>query len=64
MLLAGIQAEFGLDPPITTFGGDGLGVASLDPSRNFRRSTRRIRDFYIFKLRALRDLRGAICVAI
>jgi hypothetical protein len=25
MLLAGIQANFGLGPPMKTFGGDGLG---------------------------------------
>jgi hypothetical protein len=35
MLLAGIQAESGLDPRLKHSGVTILGVASLDPSRNF-----------------------------
>jgi hypothetical protein len=37
MLLAGIQAEFGPDRRLKHSGVTVLGVASLDPSRNFRR---------------------------
>jgi len=39
MFLAGIQAEFGLDPRLKHSGVTVLGVASLGPSRNFRRRT-------------------------
>ena len=39
MLLAGIQAEFGLDPRLKHSGVTVLGVAS--PHRNFQRRTRR-----------------------
>jgi hypothetical protein len=35
MLLAGIQAEFGLDPRLKHSGVTVLGVASLDPSQIF-----------------------------
>jgi hypothetical protein len=35
MLLAGIQAEFGLDPRLKHSGVTVLGVASLDPSPIF-----------------------------
>jgi hypothetical protein len=39
MLLAGIQAESGLDPPIKTFGGDDFGVASLLPQLQFSKES-------------------------
>jgi hypothetical protein len=39
-LLAGIQAESGLDPPIKTFGGDDCGSRISRP-RNFGKETRR-----------------------
>jgi hypothetical protein len=38
MLLAGIQAESGLDPRLKHSGVTVLRVASLRPSRNFQRS--------------------------
>ena len=40
MLLAGIQAEFGLDPRLKHSGVTVLGIASLDPSQIFKAGTK------------------------
>jgi hypothetical protein len=40
MLLAGIQAEFGLDPRLKHSGVTVLGVASLDPSQISKEDTK------------------------
>jgi hypothetical protein len=39
MLLAGIQAEFGLDPRIKTFGGDRLGSRISLPELQFSKDS-------------------------
>ena len=52
MLLAGIQAEFGLDPRLKHSGVAVLGVASLDPSQIFERGTKDTKIFVGCALRA------------
>ena len=60
MLLAGIQAEFGLDPRLKHSGVTVLGVACLDPSQIFEgeREGQKNLAIYDSKLRALRGFRG------
>ena len=61
MLLAGIQAEFGLDPPIKAFGGDDLGESHLFTSAAIFEGEREVYLFFTPELRPLvHSLRNSV----